>query len=370
MTTKNTSTQATDRSQVTQAVQPVDDYASRLRRAAATIAAKHSSDSNITVPALEYAKGLGRVFDTAPIPLKRLLGSPVLQTGKWATGPNKERQISGGWGDPRSFSYDPHASATSVHPGLDFIAPFGEKVIACADGRVTFVGYQGRNGAVELEHAQQNPDAKILDGNGNLVADFDQIGFGGIAVFVQHDGDFEGYRTEYFHLSKILVADGQRVVEGQVIAEIGNTGLQGLLPHLHFQVRLATAGLACLCRPTGLVPNYWPGHTDSTSITSNNGQLAPNVPTISYAPSGTQIVTNSAASQTQASDRATIVQNQSFEQIKQIQAKHDVLVADRLTTHQGAIYATVAAFQGAGVTVTTPMTFDFTKGTWTDGNPV
>lgn len=368
--TRQTSTKATDRDATAPAASATDEVAGRLRRAAASIAARHGSDLNVTVPAVEYVKGLGRVFDTAPIPLKRLLGSPLVRAGKWATGPNKERQISSGWGDPRSFSYDPRQPAMSTHPGLDFIAPFGEKVIACADGRVTFVGYQGRNGAVALERAQQNPDAKILDKDGNLAADFDQIGFGGIAVFVQHDGDFEGYRTEYYHLSKILIANGTRVSEGQVIAEVGNTGLRGILPHLHFQVRLATSGLACLCRPTGLVPNYWPGHADSTSITSSNGQLAPSTPPVGIAPSGTQVVTNMAAGQVQASDRATIAQNQGVGEIKQNQARHAAMVADRVSTYQGSLYAAVAAFQGAGVTVASPMTFDFEKGTWTDGRPV
>lgn len=370
MTVKSTSPQATDRSPVAPPSRPVDDVADRLRRAAAALAAKHGSDLNVTIPAVEYAKGLGRVFDTAPIPLKRLLGSPLLQVGKWATGPNKERQIGSGWGDPRSFSYDPHVPATSVHPGLDYIAPYGEKIVACADGRVTFVGYQSRNGGVEVEGAQENPDAKILDAKGVLVADFDQIGFGGIAVHIAHDGDFEGYKTEYYHLSKILVRGGQRVTEGQVIAEVGNSGPQGLKPHLHFQVRFSTAGLACLVRPTGMVPNYWPGHADSTNVTSGNGQLAPNTPIVGIAPAGTQVVTNNASSQTQASDRATIAQNQGVDQIKRNQAQYSQLVADRLTTYTGSLYATVAAFQGAGITVNGPMTFDFTKGTWSDGQPV
>ena len=161
-----------------------------------------------------------------------------------------------------------------------------------------------------------------------------------------------------------------KVSEGDVIAEVGNTGLQGIAPHLHFQVRLKVAGLTCLCRPTGLVSNYWPGHADSTNITSQNGQLAPNVPTMGIAAAGTQIATNNASSQTQASDRATIAQNQGVAQVKQNQAKHASLVADRLTTYQGSLYAAVAAFQGAGVTVASPMTFDFTKGTWSDDKPV
>lgn len=360
----------TDRSRVAPASRPQDAVAQKLQRAAATLAAKRGADLNQIVPAIEYDPGSHfRYFDTAPIPVRRMLGSPLVQAGAQAKGPNKERRISSGWGDPRSFSYDPKVNTHSIHPGLDFVAPTGEAVISCGDGVVTFVGYQSRNGAVRVAGCKVNQQGLIVNDKNEVVGTKDQIGFGGIAVHVVHNGDFEGYRTEYYHLSATTVAEGQRVAQGQQIGNVGNTGL-AIGPHLHFQLAFVSAGLSALVRPTGLVPNYWPGHVDSTNIASSNGQLAPSVPALGLAPAGTQVVTNNASSQTQASDRATIAQNQGVEQIKQNQARYADLVADRLTTHQGALYATVAAFQGSGITVAAPMTFDFTKGTWTDGNPV
>src|SRR5512142_2172679 len=117
----------TDRSATAPAERPQDDGALRLQRAAATLAARHGSDLNQAVPAVEYDKATGRrFFDTAPVPLRRLLGSPLVQSGKFAQGPARERRISGGWGDPRSFSYDPHVNTNSRHQGLDFVAPAGE----------------------------------------------------------------------------------------------------------------------------------------------------------------------------------------------------------------------------------------------------
>ena len=363
----------TDRSATAPASRPQDDVALRLQRAAAVLAAKRGSDLNQAIPAVEYDASTGRrFFDTAPVPLPRLLGSPLSRTGKFAQGPGHERRISGGWGDPRSFSYDPHVSTNSRHQGLDFEAPAGESVLACADGIVSFAGYQSRDKehqAVSVDGAHADAHNNVLDKDGNVVAQQAQVGFGGIAVHVRHNGDFEGYRTEYYHLSGATVRAGQRVSEGQQIGTIGNTGVAGIGPHLHFQVALVVAGLTALVRPTTLVPNYWPGHTDSTSA-ATPGQVAPPVPTMGLAPAGTQVVTGAVTAQTQAADRATITQNQGVVEAKRNQARHADLMETRLGAYQGGLYATVAAFQSAGVVVTSPMTFDFTAGTWSDGRPV
>lgn len=360
----------TDRSTTAPAERPQDDVALRLQRAAATLAARHGSDLNQAIPAVEYDKATGRrFFDTAPVPLRRLLGSPLIQAGKFAQGPARERRISGGWGDPRSFSYDPHVNTNARHQGLDFIAPAGEAVLSCGDGIVSFAGYQSRNGAVGVDGAHSDSHNNVLDKGGNVVALQAQVGFGGIAVHVKHNGDFEGYRTEYYHLSGVTVREGQRVSEGQKIGTIGNTGVAGIGPHLHFQVALVTAGLSALVRPSVLVPNYWPGHTDSTTA-ATPGQVAPATPTIGLAPAGSQVATGAASVQTQGADRATITQNQGVAEVKRNQARHSDLMETRLGAYQGGLYAAVASFQGGGAVVTSPMTFNFTTGTWSDGQPV
>lgn len=364
-------TPSTDRSQVAPPQRPQDAVAEKLQRAAAAIAARHGADLNQTPPAVEYDPVTKRrYFETAPIPLRRLLGSPLAMTGRWAQGPNKERKLSGGWGDPRSFSYERGSAATARHQGLDFLAAHGEELLACGDGRVTFAGYQSRTGPVGVEGARQGEGGQILNGKGEVVAIQDEVGFGGIAVHIAHDGDFEGYRTEYYHLSAVTVRAGQRLMEGQVIGAVGNSGVRGIGPHLHFQVALVTAGIRALVRPSAIVPNYWPGHADSTSLASATGQVAPEAPVIGVATAGTQLVTNAAQGVAQATDRAVIAQNQDVAEIRRSQARHADLVAGRLEVQQGALYAAVAAFQGGGVVVVAPVTFDFQTGAWSDGQPV
>lgn len=93
-----------------------------------------------------------------------------------------------------------------THMGLDIPAPKGTKVIAAADGVVQ-----------------------------NIIPNHET---GGNMFSIKHS---DGYVTKYLHNSKILVREGQRVKQGDVIAEVGNTGEVQAGPggdgsHLHFEV--------------------------------------------------------------------------------------------------------------------------------------
>jgi murein DD-endopeptidase MepM/ murein hydrolase activator NlpD len=114
--------------------------------------------------------------------------------------------ITGVYGSRRVFNGTPR----SPHYGLDIAAPTGTKVVAPAAGVVTLA------------------EDDLFYSGGTLILDH---GYGLSSTFI--------------HLSKILVAVGDRIEQGQAIAEVGATGrVTG--PHLDwrmnwFDVRLDPA---------------------------------------------------------------------------------------------------------------------------------
>lgn len=114
-----------------------------------------------------------------------LSGSPVVRA-----------QITSRFG----YRIDPRTGKKRIHRGLDFGGRNGSKVLALADGVVTYSGWNGGYGnLVELEHAGQ-------------------------------------FRTRYAHNEKNRVQVGDRVFKGQVIATMGSTG-KSTGTHVHVEVR-------------------------------------------------------------------------------------------------------------------------------------
>lgn len=99
-----------------------------------------------------------------------------------------------------------HKARGSVNPGLDFATPVGTDVYATGAGVVTL--------------ADGSPD-----------------GAGGRMVIINHGG---GNTTESLHLSRVLVAVGDKVKQGQVIGKSGGSGFgkeDGYGAHLHIAVK-------------------------------------------------------------------------------------------------------------------------------------
>src|SRR5437660_631972 len=94
---------------------------------------------------------------------------------------------------------DPFDGREAFHKGVDFAGAMGDKVVAVAEGVVTWAG--------------------------------ERSGFGKL-VEISH-GD--GYVTRYAHNQRTLVAVGQMVKRGESVALMGSTG-RSTGPHVHFEV--------------------------------------------------------------------------------------------------------------------------------------
>ena len=107
-------------------------------------------------------------------------------------------RISGVYGSQRILNGEPRRP----HFGIDIAAPTGTPVAAPADGVVTLV----------------HPD----------------MFFSGGTMIVDHG---HGLSSAFLHLSRILVEKGERVTQGQTIAEVGSTG-RSTGPHLDWRMNL------------------------------------------------------------------------------------------------------------------------------------
>ena len=97
--------------------------------------------------------------------------------------------------------FHPILQTWKAHLGVDYAAPTGTPVRSVGQGVVDFAGVQN--------------------------------GFGNV-VMIKHNS---GHTTVYAHLSRILVARGQSVTQGQTVGLVGQTGW-ATGPHLHFEFRV------------------------------------------------------------------------------------------------------------------------------------
>ena len=122
--------------------------------------------------------------------------------------------VSSSFGQPRTYLA---GGPVAYHYGTDYPAPVGTSVRAVNDGRVVIAGkYPVRGGLVAIDHGA-------------------------------------GLVSLYFHQSRVLVKVGQTVKRGDVVGQVGSTGLSAG-PHLHLELRVR--GEATL--PTEYFNRLWP----------------------------------------------------------------------------------------------------------------
>jgi hypothetical protein len=125
-----------------------------------------------------------------------------------------EGRLSSPFGLPRRLR---EGGAISYHHGTDIAAPQGTPIHASNDGLVVVAGlYPIRGGLTVIDHGA-------------------------------------GVLSLYFHQSRLHVSVGDEVTRGQVIGEIGSTGLS-TGPHLHWEMRVRGVST----EPLAWVDKVWP----------------------------------------------------------------------------------------------------------------
>lgn len=113
--------------------------------------------------------------------------------------PSAAPVASGFFSSNFGWRIDPFNGQRAMHEGVDFMAEIGSPIRAAAGGIVVYSDYHvGYGNMVEIDH-----------GNGLI--------------------------SRYAHASKRLVKEGDVVLRGQKIGEVGSTG-RSTGPHLHFEV--------------------------------------------------------------------------------------------------------------------------------------
>jgi len=140
------------------------------------------------------SKSFDEVFDLAKNKERMLVSIPAIQPVN-----NKDLRRIGSYFGTRM---DPFYKVRKFHEGMDFSAPIGTEVYATGNGAIEMAGH-------------------------------DDSGGYGNEVIIDHG---YSYKTVYAHLSRIFVKPGQKILRGQIIGYIGNTG-KSTSPHLHYEVR-------------------------------------------------------------------------------------------------------------------------------------
>ncbi|MFD0589832.1 peptidoglycan DD-metalloendopeptidase family protein [Paenibacillus sp. GCM10027627] len=109
--------------------------------------------------------------------------------------PTRSKKLTSGFG----YRKDPFTGRATFHAGIDIDGEIGDAVFSAADGTVSDTGFDSRQGNY---------------------------------VIIDHRG---GLQTAYMHLKRIDAKNGDKVVRGEKIGLLGNSG-RSTGPHLHFQI--------------------------------------------------------------------------------------------------------------------------------------
>ncbi|MBP9642967.1 MAG: peptidoglycan DD-metalloendopeptidase family protein [Budvicia sp.] len=129
---------------------------------------------------------------------------------------------------------NPVTRKVTPHEGIDFSMPIGSAVVSTGAGEVVI--------------------AKFSRSAGNYIV-------------IKH-GD--NYKTQYMHLSKLLVKQGQKIKRGQKIALSGNTG-RSTGPHLHYELLVNNKAVNPLSTNVKMADNF----SGQLMLASNDSDSSP-----------------------------------------------------------------------------------------------
>jgi len=117
----------------------------------------------------------------------------------WAHMPSVNPIPGSALGSGYGYRIDPFTGGVRMHYGVDIGASLGSPITASGDGVISYAGWNmGLGLDVEIDHGY-------------------------------------GFVSRYAHCNSILVAVGDSVARGQVIATVGQTG-RAKSPHLHYEI--------------------------------------------------------------------------------------------------------------------------------------
>ncbi|MDR2210353.1 MAG: M23 family metallopeptidase [Spirochaetaceae bacterium] len=129
-------------------------------------------------------------------------GNDIYTLGEFIM-PVKSTVQTSRFGSRRVYRYPNGRTSTSIHAGVDWRAPTGTPISACAPGRVVMAR------------------SRIVTGN---------------TVVIEH---MPGVYSLYYHMDRIDVAEGDMVQTGTRLGDAGATGF-ATGAHLHWELRVAT----------------------------------------------------------------------------------------------------------------------------------
>lgn len=192
-------------------VKPLSDQVNlEITSVLPTNTATNASEFPEATPAPEQ-QGFGEIPDS-PLPISCEDNFCQVEWQGWINRPFSKPDRD--WIDP-TYPYASTGDGTlAIHNGVEFPNQYGTPVQAAAAGEVLFAG----------------DDKELLLGP--------YTNFYGSVIILHHNNLFEGNDlfTLYGHLSNINVKEGDSIQVGDVLGQVGATGVAGG-SHLHFEVR-------------------------------------------------------------------------------------------------------------------------------------